>query len=319
MTLAMPKPPGSIVLSVLLVTVPMVGCQAPTDDANPGNGSQQDPGAIANDEPMACAEAFTGVQVHEHARVEVYLNRSRPYDFSPDRYQLAHRSLHFEAGALDAGGATIHVHEARPTLGCLLETLGWQVGADRLVTDRGEVYAERPQERFEVFVDGRRSEQGFDTPLRGNHRFVLRFDSTAPPTPCPGLTGHTIHEHAELYVRLNSTEPWDFSTQRYQRQAGFVHFEDGQHDADGARIHVHESRPSLECLFSTLTWEVSQHRIETDVGEIFEADPGSPIEVLVNGEPAEEGFRTPIQRAYTYEVRYNASTNGSTSTNASAG
>lgn len=312
----MPKPQGSIALVVLLVTVPMAGCQVPTDGSSPVNGSQDD-GTIADGEPIACAEAFKGQRTHEHARVEVYLNSSRPFDFSPDRYQLAHRSLHFEAGALDAGGATIHIHEARPTVGCLLETLGWTVNGDRLVTDRGEIYRETGEHSFEVFVDGQPSKKGFDTPLRGNHRVVLRYNSSAPPTPCPGLTGHTIHEHAELSVRLNSSEPWDFSPARYQRQAGFVHFEDGEHDANGARIHVHQARPSLECLFSTLAWEVSQHRIETDVGEIYEAKLGTPIEVLVNGEPARDGFASPIRRAYTYEVRYNASANGSP-TNASA-
>lgn len=258
-------------------------------------------------ETASCSEVLTGQQTHEHARVEIYLQSEEPFDLSQERYQLADRRIHFEAGERDAGGAIVHLHEAGATMGCVLETLGWDVTSDRLVLDTGESYEAGPERPFEVFVDGERSPEGFDTPLEHERTYVLRYDSPVAPTPCPNADGQQIHEHAQLDVRLNSSEPWDFSPDRYQHQAGFVALEDGPEDADGARIHVHQDRPTLDCLFATLGWETAEHRIETDTGAVYEATNEAPIEVLVNGEPVEDGFDVPIQRAHTYEIRYNAS------------
>jgi hypothetical protein len=258
------------------------------------------------EEVESCEEVLTGERAHDHARIELYLGTEDPYDLSPERYQLADRSVHFEAGERDAGGAIVHLHEAGATLGCMLETLGWQVEADRIVTDTGETHEATAQAPFEVFVDGDTSSQGLNTPLEHDRTYVLRHDSTAPPTPCPNVGGPAVHEHAQLDVRLNASEPWDFSADRYQHQASAVALEDGAEDADGARIHVHEDRPTLGCLLATLGWETAGHRIETDTGHVFEATNGTPIEVLVDGEPVEDGFAEPIRNAHTYEVRYNA-------------
>jgi hypothetical protein len=257
-------------------------------------------------EPASCSEVFTGERTHEHARVEVYLGSEELYDFSAERYQLADRRLHFEAGERDAGGAIAHVHEAGATLGCLLETMGWDVSGDRLITDTGVTYESTPEAPFEVFVDGEPSRRGFDEPLEDGRTYVLRHDSQAPPRPCPGVGNQDVHEHAQLEVSLNGSEPFDFSAERYQNQADFVAFEDGEADRDGARIHVNRARPTLSCLFATLGWETADHRIETDE-QVYEATNGTGIEVLVNGEPAEQGFDEPIRNANTYEVRYNAS------------
>lgn len=291
----------------------LTAIDCPPGTTPPGvHDERADDGASDGEAPASCEEVLTGRRTHDHARVEIYLDSERPYDFSPERYQLADRRIHFEAGQRDAGGAIIHLHEAGATLGCVLETLGWNVDADRLVTDRGEVYPETSQTPFEVFENGQPSPEGFDAKMAGGNTYVLRYNSSAPPTPCPDVGGRTVHDHAQLDVRLNSSDAWDFSAPRYQNQAGFVHFEDGPADADGARIHVHEERPSLSCLFSTLGWETAEDRIETDTGHVFEATPESPIEVLVNGEEAADGFDTPIRHAHSYEIRWNATaTNGS--------
>lgn len=262
-------------------------------------------------DPSSCEDVLTGERTHEHARVEIYLGSERPYDFSPERYQLADRSIHFEAGQRDAGGAIAHVHEDGATLGCLLETLGWDVEGDRLVTDTGEIHEATPEQPFEVFVDGERSAKGLDQPLEHERTYVLRHDSSAAPEPCPNVGGSQVHEHAHLEVRLNGSEPWDFSPDRYQHQAPFVAFENGDEDADGAQIHAHEARPTLGCLFATLGWETAEHRIETDTGEVYEAGPNASIEVLADGEPVEDGFEGPIRNAHSYEIRYNASADGS--------
>lgn len=302
-------PDRLVVLALLGLLLALGGClddagpdPQPTDEENNDRSDEEPRG-----QPLSCGEVMGGNEIHEHARIEVYLASEEPYDFSPERYQLAHRTIHFEAGERDAGGAIIHLHEQRPTLGCMLETLGWSIEHDRIVTDDGSTYDPRSAAAFEVFVNGRESSEGFDTPLRGEATYVLRFDSAASPSPCPQVREHDVHEHAALRVHLNSSEPWDFSPDRYQRQAPFVAFEDGREDADTARIHVHKARPSLSCLFRTIGWEVSQHRIEPDVGPVYQAGEDAPIEVLVNGEAADDGFQTLIQRAHTYEVWFNAS------------
>lgn len=270
----------------------------------PPDAADRRPGARA--EPASCRETLTGERTHEHARIELYLESEEPYDLSPERYQLADRRVHFEAGERDAGGAIVHLHEAGATLGCVLETLGWQVGADRLVTDTGRTYEATPENPFEVFVDGDLSNEGFDQPIEGGKTYVLRYDSSASPTPCPNVSGGPgVHEHAQLEVRLNGSQLWDFSAERYQNQAPFVALEDGSEDAEGARIHVHQVRPTLGCLFATFGWETAEDRIETDTGSVYEAGEDAAIEVLVDGQPAEEGFDEPIRNAHTYEVRYN--------------
>ncbi|PSG97461.1 hypothetical protein BRD56_05230 [Thermoplasmatales archaeon SW_10_69_26] len=267
-----------------------------------GNGDTQ----RAQTEPASCSETLDGQRTHDHARIELYLDSERPFDLSPERYQLADRSIHFEAGDRDAGGAIVHLHEGGATMGCMLEALGWNVDHDRLILDDGTTYQTTDDTPFEVFVDGSRSPDGFDTRLEHGRTYVLRYNSTAAVSPCPDVGGTAVHEHAELDVRLNSSEPWDFSPSRYQDQSSAVRLEDGSADADGARIHVHEDRPSLGCLFATLGWETHEQRIETDTGDIYEAANGTEIEVLADGEPLQEGFDAPIQQARTYEIRYNA-------------
>lgn len=122
---------------------------------------------------------------------------------------------------------------------------------------------------------------------------------------CDTLEGSQIHEHAELFVYLDGDgQPYDFSAERYQVAAGFVHFEAGQQDANGATIHIHERRPTLGCLFSTIDWQVSQDRIVTDTGETYAEDANNELKILVNGKPAEDGFRTVLVGERTYEVRF---------------
>lgn len=121
---------------------------------------------------------------------------------------------------------------------------------------------------------------------------------------CDTLEGRGLHEHAELYVYLNTSEPFDFSPNRYQVQEGFVHFENGRSPGPDTQLHIHEARPTLGCAFSTLGWTVSPGKIVTDQGDEYVDDANHDLEILVDGEPADEGFRTLLVGQRTYEVRY---------------
>jgi hypothetical protein len=143
-------------------------------------GLFDDGGAAGSGEIKSCGETFIGSNVHEHADLEVYLDSNQPYDFSPQRYQLADNRLHFEHGSGDANGAKIHVHEARPTLGCLFETLNWRVAHDeagepvRIETDQGQVY-EANGATLEVLVDGEPADRGFNHPIQQDETIVIRY------------------------------------------------------------------------------------------------------------------------------------------------
>lgn len=140
-------------------------------------------------------------------------------------------------------------------------------------------------------------------------------------TSCDTLEGREVHEHAELLVYLDSDTAFDFSPQRYQVQEGFVHFEGGSSPPDRT-VHVHEARPTLGCLFGTIGWTVGENKVTTDTGESYTTDEYD-IRVLVDGEPAEDGFETKLFGEVTYEVHVepqgaaddggNESTNDSTS------
>lgn len=146
--------------------------------ANQAGVFSDDPGASGD--LMGCDESFVGSSVHEHANLEVYLDSDQPYDFSPERYQLADSRIHFEHGPQDANGATIHVHEARPTLACLFETLNWEVdqndaGEPALIeTDQDEVYEANGGD-IEILVNGEPTDRGFNTPIQQEDRFVIRY------------------------------------------------------------------------------------------------------------------------------------------------
>lgn len=142
-------------------------------------------------------------------------------------------------------------------------------------------------------------------------------------TECDGLTGESIHEHATLKVFLNSSQPYDFTKQKYQVQAGFVHFEGG----DGTTVHIHERRPSVGCLFNTLGWQVSSDRIVTDTGQVYAEDATHELKVLVKKptqdsfQPAQKGFETPLVGNWQYRISYEYTGDASTSneTNTSSG
>lgn len=133
-------------------------------------------------------------------------------------------------------------------------------------------------------------------------QFGLFGASTADD--CDTLEGRSLHEHAELFVYLNSSEPFDFSPQRYQVQEGFVHFEGGRAQGPDTTVHIHEARPTLGCLFGTVGWQVSGDEIVTDQGDVYAEDANHQIEILVDGKPAEDGFRTLLVGQRNYEVRY---------------
>lgn len=117
-----------------------------------------------------------------------------------------------------------------------------------------------------------------------------------------GFTG--THEHADLAVYLDSDQPYDFSAERYQLAADEVHLEEGQADADGARIHMHAEELTLADFFTSIGWQVSQEAITTDRNETYEADDRTPITVRVDGEPAQAGFDVPLEPGASYVVVY---------------
>lgn len=117
-----------------------------------------------------------------------------------------------------------------------------------------------------------------------------------------GLAG--THEHAELAVHLNSSEPYDFSAERYQLAAREVHLEEGADDADGATIHMHAEDLTLRDFFTSIGWDVSQQAIVTDTGERYPVDEDHQLAVAVDGEPARQGFDVPLEDGASYVVRY---------------
>lgn len=130
-----------------------------------GNGSGATGGA-------SCEETLIDKSVHEHARLEVYLDSDRPYDFSASEYQLQAQFIHLEHGEEDANGAVIHVHQARPSLGCFFETIDWQVGMDRIVTDKGDTYVQDGGE-ITVTVDGEPAD--FTAPLVQGSTYIVEY------------------------------------------------------------------------------------------------------------------------------------------------
>lgn len=147
-----------------------------------------------------------------------------------------------------------------------------------------------------------------EEPKQGKPRTEERPARELPE--CDSLGGREVHEHAKLYVYLNSSEPYDFSPDRYQLAARPVHIEGGERDADGAIVHVHEARPTLACFLATLGWNVTDERIETDTGAVYEEDARHGIEIEVNGSAAPDGFETNLTHRATYEVRYTSARTG---------
>lgn len=132
--------------------------------------------STASGDILGCEETFTGSSVHEHAQFNFYLNSSETFDFSQSQYQVADPRLHFEHGSQDGppGGATLHIHEGRPTIACLFQTLGWSVSPDS-VTISGETYAADASHEWRVFVDGEADDRGFNAPLEGQKTYTVRY------------------------------------------------------------------------------------------------------------------------------------------------
>jgi hypothetical protein len=117
-----------------------------------------------------------------------------------------------------------------------------------------------------------------------------------------GLGG--IHEHAELEVYLDSSQPYDFSAERYQLAARDVHLEEGADDAEGATIHMHAEGLTLQDFFASIGWEVSTEAITTDTGETYAADGNATITVTRDGQPVEAGFAVPLEPGASYVVEH---------------
>lgn len=136
-------------------------------------------------------------------------------------------------------------------------------------------------------------------------QFNLIGDSTG--VSCGEVQVGNIHEHAEIQLYLNSSQVFDFSPQKYQLQSDFIHFEQGQQPGPDTTAHIHSTpgtRPSIGCMFSTLGWQVSEDKIVTDTGETYPVDENHELTILVDGEPADEGFAAQLIGGSTYEIRY---------------
>ncbi len=140
----------------------------------------------------SCEETLIDKSVHEHARLEVYLDSQETYDFSGSEYQLQTQFLHLENGQEDArNGAMIHVHQARPSLGCFFETIDWQVSPDRIVTDKGDTYVEDGGE-ITITVDGEPAD--FSAPLVQGSVYVVEYTPGEETSPDDGnqTTNQTV-------------------------------------------------------------------------------------------------------------------------------
>lgn len=125
-----------------------------------------------------------------------------------------------------------------------------------------------------------------------------RFDD------CQSVTDRTVHDHAELFVYLESSEPYDFSPERYQLTTQQLHIEGGQRDANGTIIHVHTARPTLDCFFDTIGWEVSSNTILTDEGEVYVENETHRLRVFVDGERSWNGVAEELHHETRYIVSF---------------
>lgn len=122
-------------------------------------------GWFGGDAQTSC-DNLQGEQIHEHAELLVHLpDRQEPFDFSPQRYQVAEGFVHFEGGN-SPPDRQVHIHERRPSLGCLFGTIGWEVSQDRVKLDTGEEYTSENYD-IRVTADGQPAEDGFKTLLFG--------------------------------------------------------------------------------------------------------------------------------------------------------
>lgn len=133
-------------------------------------------------------DTLEGRQIHEHADVLVFLDSDEPVDFSPPRYQVQEGFLHFEGGQ-SPPDRIAHMHEARPTLGCLFGTINWQVSEDRIVTDQGDEYVAEDGYEIHVLEDDVRNEEDFPKNktfrdyLIGPRTYVVVYKHVDDPFP----------------------------------------------------------------------------------------------------------------------------------------
>ncbi len=136
-------------------------------------------------------DTLEGRQVHEHATVLVFLedDQEEPFDFSPPRYQVQEGFLHFENGR-NPPDRMIHIHEARPTLGCMFGTINWQVSEDRIVTDTGEEYVAEDGYEIRFLVNGEPAmeaygdvDNGIEVPLVQGNTYEVHHIPEDQETP----------------------------------------------------------------------------------------------------------------------------------------
>jgi hypothetical protein len=100
----------------------------------------------------------------------------------------------------------------------------------------------------------------------------------------PGAVAQSEHGHGYINVSVDGEEI-DFSQQQYQRPGQYqaFHFEGG----DGEVWHKHASSVTLEYAMATLGIEVTETTVSIDGTTYDDADPGTTVNVTVDGEPVD--------------------------------
>lgn len=94
--------------------------------------------------------------VHVHADFLMYLDHER-YRFTDDRYQTtSEKALHEHLHLHNNNDHVIHRHAPDQTFGALLESLGYQLNEDCLITDSGKSFCndEETNQTLQVYVNG---------------------------------------------------------------------------------------------------------------------------------------------------------------------
>ena len=122
-------------------------------------------------------------EIHYHANWALWIDGER-VDFSADRYMedvaacaadpanlTAQARVHMHENNPDV----VHVHHAGATWGHLLQNLGWGVGPDWLVTDRGEMHRAEDGKRLTWILNGMVVPAQHDRVIRPGDRLLISF------------------------------------------------------------------------------------------------------------------------------------------------
>lgn len=105
--------------------------------------------------------------------------------------------------------------------------------------------------------------------------------TSSSPTP-HGLW--SVHDHGSIDVKIDGKQ-LDFSQDKYQVQADYFHFENG----NGEKWHVHGKGVTLQYAMNTLGINVTNSSITYDGTTYSDSNSGTTVTVTVNGEAVNPG------------------------------